>query len=179
MAQYKVVYSNSASTTTQIMIQPEDMQPIQYPQMNLSDAEMRAFANKILTAKNKKPIRTEKNLKLQMNLNNVYVMDDHIFLDISVKNDSNLGYDIDDLKFTIEDKKIYKATNNQTVELNPIYQLNDKKKFRKQYRNIYVFDKFTFPDSKILKIRLIEQQVSGRTIEMKVNYSDVLNADTL
>lgn len=179
MAQYKVVYSNSASTTTQIQIQAEDMHPMQYPSMAMSESEMRSFANKILFSKAKKPIRTERNLKLKMSLNNVYVIDDHIFLDISVENQSNLGYDIEDIKFSIEDKKIYKATNNQSIDLTPKYQWNGKRKFRKSFRNIYVFDKFTFPDSKILKIRLIEEQVSGRTIEMKVNYSDVLNADTL
>jgi len=29
-----------------------------------------------------------------------------------------------------------------------------------------------------MKIRLLEEQLSGRTIEMVVKYSDILNADT-
>ena len=29
-----------------------------------------------------------------------------------------------------------------------------------------------------MMIRLIEEQLSGRTIEMKVNYSEILQADT-
>ena len=75
-------------------------------------------------------------------------------------------------------KKIYKATNNQSILLTPLYALNNQTKIRKNYRNIFVFEKFTFPNSKILKIRLIEEQISGRVIDMKVNYSDVLQADT-
>ena len=82
------------------------------------------------------------------------------------------------MKFSIEDKKIYKATNNQSILLNPLFSLNDQTKVRKSYRNIFVFEKFTFPNSKTLKIRLIEEQISGRVIDMKINYSDVLQADT-
>jgi hypothetical protein len=60
----------------------------------------------------------------------------------------------------------------------PLFQLNNQKYFRKNFRNIYVFKKFTYPNSKVMIIRLIEEQLSGRTIEMKVNYSDILKADT-
>ena len=113
-----------------------------------------------------------------MLLNNVYVIDDYIFLDISIENLTNLPCNIDAMKFSIEDKKIYKATNNQSILLTPLYALNNQTKIRKNYRHIFVFEKFTFPNSKILKIRLIEEQISGRVIDMKVNYSDVLQADT-
>jgi hypothetical protein len=43
-----------------------------------------------------------------MELNNVYVMSDYIFLDITFENESNLGYNIDGIKFSIEDKKFIK-----------------------------------------------------------------------
>jgi conjugative transposon TraN protein len=155
------------------------MQPIELDKMVFSNLELRKFAMDIIRKKSEKhPIREEKNLKLNIQLNNVYVMSDYIFLDITFKNNSNLSYDIEDLKFSIEDKKIYKATNNQSIEMTPIFQLNPQKHFSKNFRNIYVFKKFTFPNSKVMMIRLIEEQLSGRTIEMKVNYSDILKADT-
>ena len=181
IAQYKAVYRNSENlnTVTNIHIQPEDMQPIEFDKMVFSNLELRKFAMDIIQKKSEEhPIREEKNLKLNVQLNNVYVMSDYIFLDMTFKNNSNLSYDIEDLKFSIEDKKIYKATNNQSIEMTPIFQLNSQKHFRKNFRNIYVFKKFTFPNSKVMMIRLIEEQLSGRTIEMKVNYSDILKADT-
>ena len=144
------------------------MQPLEYPKFKYSNYELKKFALQIKDKKvNKKPIRKKKDLKLTMQLNNVYVIDDYIFLDISIENNTNLS-----------DKKIYKATNNQSILLNPLFSLNDQTKVRKSYRNIFVFEKFTFPNSKILKIRLIEEQISGRVIDMKINYSDVLQADT-
>jgi len=181
IAQYKVIYRNSENlnTVTNIHIQPENMQPIEFDKMVFSNLELRKFAMDIIQKKSEEhPIREEKNLKLNVQLNNVYVMSDYIFLDMTFKNNSNLSYDIEDLKFSIEDKKIYKATNNQSIEMIPIFQLNPQKHFRKNFRNIYVFKKFTFPNSKVLMIRLIEEQLSGRTIEMKVNYSVILKADT-
>lgn len=181
IAQYKVVYRNqdNLNTITNIHIQPEAMQPIECDKMVFSNLELRKFAMEIIQKKSEKnPIREEKNLKLSFQLNNVYVISDYIFLDMTIKNNSNLSYDIEDLKFSLEDKKIYKATNNQSVDLAPILQLNPQKHFRKNFRNIYVFKKFTYPNSKVMMIRLIEEQLSGRTIEMKVNYSEILKADT-
>ena len=181
IAQYKAIYRNSENlnTITNIHIQPEHMQPIEFNKMVFSNLELRKFAMDIIQKKSEKnPIREEKNLKLNVQLNNAYVMSDYIFLDMTFKNNSNLSYDIEDLKFSIEDKKIYKATNNQSIEMIPVFQLNPQKHFRKNFRNIYVFKKFTFPNSKVMMIRLIEEQLSGRTIEMKINYSDILKADT-
>ena len=180
MAQYKVSYLNyKKEAVTNIQIQPEDMQPLEYPKMSFSNTELQKFSLDILRKKEiRNPIREVKSLKLTMQINNVYVVNDYIFLDMTFLNSSNLGYDIDALKFSVEDKKIYKATNNQSIALNPVYQLYNQKQFKKSYRNIYVFKKFTYPNSKVLKIRLIEEQLSGRAIEMKVKYSDILNADT-
>ena len=181
IAQYKAIYRNceNLNTVTNIHIQPENMQPIEFDKMVFSNLELRKFAMDIIKKKSdKNPIREEKNLKLNVQLNNVYVISDYIFLDMTFKNNSNLSYDIEDLKFSIEDKKIYKATNNQSIEMTPIFQLNPQKQFKKNFRNIYVFKKFTYPNSKVMMIRLIEEQLSGRTIEMKVNYSDILKADT-
>lgn len=180
MAQYRAVYRNREMYNTQsnIQIQPEDMQPLEFPKMKLSNMELRKLAMEIITKKAKKPLREVNNLKLAMKLNNVYVMSDYIFLDISFENKTNLSYDIEGIKYSIEDKKIYKATNNQSIELKPVYQLHKPTHFKKSFRNIYIFKKFTYPNSKVMKIRLLEEQLSGRTIEMKIKYSDILNADT-
>lgn len=181
MVQYRINYVEDGlnTTVTNVQIQPEDMQPIEYPKMAFSEVELQKFALNILRKKKVgKPLRQEKDLKLTMQVNNIYVVNDYIFLDMNFVNSSNLGYDIDSLKFSVEDKKIYKSTNNQSIDIEPVFQLYDQKSFNKSYRNIYVFKKFTYPNSKVLKIRMVEEQLSGRTVEMTINYSDILNADT-
>lgn len=181
MAQYLAVYSESENNpiASNIYIEKSHMKPLELEKIRISNFELKEFAVTILKQDFKKELQKEKNLKLTMYLNNVYVVDDYIFLDISIENKTNLSCNIEDIKFSIEDKKIYKATNNQSILIKPIFQLYDKKKFKKSYRNIFVFEKFTYPNSKVLNIRFIEEQISGRFVEMRVKYSDILNADTL
>ena len=40
-----------------------------------------------------------------------------------------------------------------------------------------VIKKLTFPDAKVLRIEVSENQISGRVITLDINYDDVLNAD--
>ena len=78
----------------------------------------------------------------------------------------------------LTDKKTAKATNSQMVELHPVFTLEQTKRFRYGYRNVIVIQKMTFPNDKQLTIEMTENQISGRTISLKVNYSDVLSADS-
>lgn len=181
MAQYRTVYRaiSDNNPITNIQIQPEDMQPLEFPKIQFSFPELKRFSMDIFNNKKaqRKPLRKKRKFKMNLQLNNVYVYNDYVFLDISLFNKSDLGYTIEDVKFTIEDKKIYKATNNQSVVLKPIYKLTNHTYFRKKYRNVFVFKKFTFPNGKVLNIRVLENPISGRTIELKIKYSDILNAD--
>ncbi|WP_442588995.1 DUF4138 domain-containing protein [Pedobacter sp. AW31-3R] len=47
-------------------------------------------------------------------------------------------------------------------KIKPEFVLFDQHNFRKNYHNVYVFKKFTFPGHKVLKIELSEKQLSGR-----------------
>ena len=180
MAQYKLLFKeyDSKDVITNIEILPKDMQPLEFPDFQMSNAELRKYSMEIIKKKEDKKLRKNKDLGLVALLNNVYTLDDYVFLDISFRNSTNLAYDIDKLKFSIDDKKIYKTTNVQSIELEPVFRLYDLKKFKKSYRNVFVFRKFTYPNNKVLNIRLIENQISGRTINLEIKYSDILQADT-
>ena len=54
----------------------------------------------------------------------------------------------------LTDKKQSKATNSQTIELTPVFSLNYAKKFQKNYRNVLVLPKLTFPDEKVLRLEI-------------------------
>lgn len=179
IAQYKVGYnSKSELSISNIQIQPADMQPIDHPTESISNTQLKRLAKRIMDQKTKRPIRKESNLRMTMQLNNVFIRDDYIFLDITLINKSNLNYDIDKILFSIDDKKVYKATNVQSIQLNTVFQYYHNEGFRRKYRNIYAFKKFTYPNSKVLTIRMAEKQISGRTIELNVKFKDILRADT-
>ncbi len=70
-------------------------------------------------------------------LNNIYTLDKYFFIDISMINKTKIRYDIDQIRFKIEDKKQTKATNFQSIEILPLMQVNKNLVFKKNYRNIF------------------------------------------
>jgi conjugative transposon TraN protein len=182
ICQYRLVFAANPNTSvlrSQINIMPEDCQPLDFPGIHLTSNDRKRYALGLLQVGNRSSVRKAKAYGLQASLNHVYTAGDEVFLDISFLNKTNLPYSPDELRFKIEDKKITKATNNQSVELKPFWQLYPLSDFKKQFHNIYVFPKVTFPDNKVLNVELSEKQVSGRTIRLSIKYSDILHADTL
>lgn len=181
IAQYRLVFTNSESQQipSSIEIQPQQCRPLDFPGITLTTPEMKTYAMDILRRGKKSNIRKAKAYGLTAQLNHVYTVGDHVFLDVVFQNKTNLPYDIDELRFKIEDKKINKATNVQSLEIKPEWQLYPQSSFKKEYHNIYVLKKVTFPDNKILNVELSEKQVSGRTLTLQIKYGDLLKADNL
>ena len=182
MAQYNVQYVEKDSHVnfqTSIHIQPSSMQALDNPTIGFSQPELKQFAESILKKKRQFHSVSSKAYGLNADLNNIYTIGDYVFLDIAYTNSTNLKYDVDQIRFKIDDKKIVKATNVQSVEVEPVFQLYKNNTFKKSFRNVYVFKKFTFPGNKVLNIEMTELQISGRLINLQLDYSDLLNADTL
>jgi len=179
IAQYHIVHSpaDGGAIQTDIDILPQDMKPLDIG-IGLSQPELKNYATQLL-AKKSEQLRKAKAYGLKATLNHVYTLGDYIFLDIGYENSTNLSYDLDELRFKIEDKKVTKATNVQSLEIKPDFTLFDIPSFKKHYRNIFVFKKFTFPGNKLLNIQLDEKQLSGRVITLSIPYKDVLEADMI
>jgi hypothetical protein len=81
IAQYKAVYRNSENlnTITNIHIQAEDMQPIEFDKMVFPILNSENLQWILFRKNQKKSNQRRKNLKLNVQLNNVYVMSDYIF----------------------------------------------------------------------------------------------------
>ncbi|MBW8323691.1 MAG: conjugative transposon protein TraN [Prolixibacteraceae bacterium] len=180
IAQYKMIYNPAPkSVCSHIEVLPEHMNPLEFPKITMSFQKMKDFATQILYKEPNFKNVTNKNLGMTANLNNIFALGDYIFLDLSFKNSTNIKYDIDQVRFKIRDKKITKATNVQDVEVKPTFTLYKNQSFKKSYRNIFVFPKLTFPGNKTFTIQLTEKQISGRVVELDIDYSDLLQADTL
>lgn len=182
MAQYKVVYlpdPQSSTLSASIEILPDHMMPLDFPEITMTDYELKHYSYQLFLRKPTWNNVISKSTGMEARLNNIYAMGDYIFLDLSFRNRTNIKYDIDQLRFKIEDKKIVKATNVQEIEVEPVFMLHKQQYFKKNFRNIYVFKKFTYPNNKVLNVQLTEDQISGRMIELKIDYRDLLNADSL
>jgi conjugative transposon TraN protein len=178
IAQYHILAGGS-SVPALIEIQPGDTRPIDISGSGLTQPELKKLANNLFTNCHTRTVETTIAFGLKAILNHVYTAGDYIFLDITYKNKTNLSYHIDDLRFKIDDKKVTKATNIQSLEIKPELTLFNTQAFDKYYRNIFVFKKMSFPGNKVLNIELREKQISGRVIVLPITYKDVLEADTI
>ena len=179
MVQYELKYVNADRAEKRVPVTSEDGVSLLTPEVSLSEPEMKDFCVEILRQKRAVySVKSKKN-RFEVRLNNVYTIGDYFFIDLSARNKTDIPYTVDQMRFKVEDKKITKATNNQAVEIQPVFALYNTKSFQKRYRNVLVFKKFTFPNEKVFTIELAEEQISGRQVILRVAYSDILNADTL
>ena len=177
--QYALVYTTRLQeAVTDKVIQESEKTSYNNPAVSLSTADMARYARQIWTSPARYRNVSTKMHKMVMRLNNIYAVGDYFFIDFSIHNKTNIRFDIDQLRVKLADKKLSKATNAQIVELKPVFELENAKSFRNGYRNVIVIKKMTFPNDKVLSIEMSEEQISGRTIQMQIDYEDVLAADS-
>lgn len=181
IAQYKLVFlksSDSGQISTQVNILPSHMSPLDISGISLTQSDFRSNAFRLLNERHKKPISRRSMFGISITVNRILSLGDFVLLDLGFTNGTNLKFDVDEIRFKIEDRKINRSTNVQSVEINPVFQLYPFESFKKSYRNIYVLKKATFPGDKIFNIELSEKQISGRNLRVALRYSDILEADT-
>lgn len=178
MVQYKLIYTSMPSRANSVYtVIHADLQRYVNPDISMPQSEMAKFAWKIFASKRKFFNIHTNAYGIRATINNIYTVDDYFFIDFSLVNKTKIKYNIDEIRLKLMDKKQSKATNSQTIELTPVWVLNKQTTFKKGYRNVIVVDKLTFPDEKILQLELYEKQISGRVINLPIEYTDVLNAD--
>ena len=182
ITQYHVIPADSITARdarTEIAIDPADSKPLDISGIGLSQNQLKQLSLNLFCKRPGKAVETTKAFDLNAELYHIYTAGEYVFIDLGYRNKSNLSYDMADLRFHIDDKKITKATNVQSVELKAEFILFNNPLFQKTYRNIIVLKKMTFPGNKVLHIELSEKQISGRVITLNITYQDVLDADTI
>lgn len=174
------LYPKTDEVAYVITVNPNDaVQVDQYDALT-----QRQCFNLALLALSKK--RSIKNMEakaygLEVQVNNIFIVGDYLLFDISAKNSFRLQFDVDQIRFKIIDKRLLKATVSQDIALKPVYQLypDEGAIIRKKWRNFYILKKFTYPSEKYLDIEITENQISGRKIDLKIDYKQILRARTL
>ncbi|MBR7054415.1 MAG: conjugative transposon protein TraN [Prevotella sp.] len=179
LAQFDVIYTPGPAKAYSVYnIQLDEMKQYVNPDVLMPQSQMAAFAWAIYCSGKKFNDIHSEAYGIQAVVNNIFTVNDYFFIDFSLYNKTRIKYDIDEIRIKLTDKKEAKATNSQTIELSPVYSLNRAKSFQKGYRNVIVIDKLTFPDEKILRLEISEDQISGRVIYIPIEYEDILNADS-
>ena len=177
--QYALIYTTRLQeAVTEKTVLLSEITPYNNPAVSMSTEEMARFARRIWDSPSRFRNVGAKRHHMDIRLNNIYSAGEYFFIDFSVENRTNIRFDIDQIRFKVEDKRRTKATNNQSVELTPSLLLETGTSFLHGYRNVAVLRKLTFPNDKVLTIELSEKQISGRTITLTIDYEDVLHADS-
>ena len=178
IAQYDILYTQSPQMAASIFEVPYSYtQSYINPEVTMPMAEMARYAWAVYGSGRKYNQIVSRAHGMKAVVNNIYAVGDYFFIDYSLQNKTKIAYDIEELRVKLTDKKETKATNSQTIELSPVFSLNHVRKFKKSYRNVLVLPKLTFPDEKVLRLEISENQISGRVITLTIEYEDILHAD--
>ncbi len=107
----------------------------------------------------------------------LYVRENILYFQLFLSNGSNIGFDVDQLRFYIIDKKKNKRTASQQLEQLPIHVHGNKTTINDQSEQVIVaaLEKFTIPEKKDLIIQLHEKN-GGRNLSIKVSNKHIMEA---
>jgi conjugative transposon TraN protein len=120
---------------------------------------------------------------IEVRLNSISLKNDALFFELQITNKTNMAYDVESFNFWITDKKKAKATNVQEYQIFPQYQRNKVQRIPGELtvREVFVMEKMTIPDQRILRIELGEKALgnTGRKLSFNLKNKDILKARKL
>ena len=114
-------------------------------------------------------------MQISNHLTGLYVDGNVMYLQLALRNDSEIDYEMDFVKFYLRDRDVLKRMTAQEVELKPItsYPTDiQTMKANTDYTAVYALPLRTFSEDKVLEIELYERN-GGRHLRFRVE-SEVL-----
>ena len=144
--------------------------------------ETPVLVNRIMYNIYKKNVRDlkhigSKNLGMQALLKGIYVHNDLLYFHTSLRNYTNLSFDIDYIRFIVKDKKVAKRTAMQESVIDPVRTFNNLVTVdgKATVRNVFVLPKVTIPDDKVLEVEIYERN-GGRHQSYRIENTDLVAA---
>lgn len=148
--------------------------------IGINEATMQTLSEKIVKDKRHiRHFRTGK-YKMQFRLSGIYIENDVLYFKLKVENHSNIGYNIEMLRFFIKDEMKSKRTASQEIEIQPIFISGDASLVKEQSKTIlvYALPKFTIPDRKFLSVQLTEKN-GGRHLHLNMLNRSIVKARSI
>lgn len=147
------------------------------PSENINQEQMEYYASVASNSKEKMRGIKDKTFGIHLKLNGIFIHDDIMLLRFHIANETNINYDIDQLRLYIRDQKKSKRTATQEIEILPVLEQNNVSKVAGQSDStiVFVVPKFTIPDKKYLAVQLMEKN-GGRHLELHVKNRKIVKA---
>ena len=123
-------------------------------------------------------INRDKSSKVKGSLGSISIAGSNIFYKVRVTNRSNIGFDIDFIRFYVRDLKMAKRTVSQETEIHPSNTYGtEQKSIEGKSTGIYVFtlNKFPVSKDKALFVEIYEKN-GARHLTLKASQADIENA---
>ena len=107
--------------------------------------------------------------KVSLQLSGWYVQGQYMFCKLKMENRSQIGYDIEQLRFYIRDNSTIRRTASQEIIQQPVVVSGDTATVGGRSARVWVvaFNKFTIPDEKHFEVEVLEKN-GGRHLLLKV-----------
>jgi len=180
---FELSYGNDAPITYPIE-SFESQQAMTFSGKMMPDHVLKDLCDQVLE-KHRHQFHKRKSEKdgITIQLNSIYLKNDVLFFELQVTNKTNMAYDVESFNFWITDKKKAKATNVQEYRIFPQYRRNKVQRIPGEVtvREVFVMEKMTIPDGRILKIELNEKALgnTGRKLSFNLKNKDILKARKL
>ncbi len=121
-----------------------------------------------------------KRFGVQYLLKGIYSHNNQLYLHTSIKNSSNVAFDIDFVRMKIVDRKVAKQTAIQETVIYPLraYNFISSVGGNSTERTVFTIDKVTNPNDKQLVIELFEKN-GGRNQSFVIENEDLLRAEEI
>jgi conjugative transposon TraN protein len=174
---FLINYADYPSVLNLLLKDPETKDQVLLSPGNMNEAKMQRYAKEALGSGEKTRGITDRKFGIRFNTNGLFIHDNTLFVRVSIRNRSNISYDIDQLRFYIRDRKKAKRTATQELEITPLFIDNKTGKIEGHSEETIVFalSKFTIPDKKYLAVQLMERD-GGRHLELHVKNRKIVKA---
>ncbi len=174
---FVINYADRPSVLNLLLTENETEDPVLLSPGNINEAKVRQYAGEALKSREKTRGITDSKFGIRFSMNGLFIYDNTLFLRVSIRNRSNIIYDIDQLRFYIRDQKKSKRTATQELEITPLFTYNKTGKTEGHSEETIVFalSKFTIPDKKYLAVQLMERD-GGRHLELHVKNRKIVKA---
>lgn len=140
-----------------------------------NQAELKSYAQAAALSEKKLHWVRQSDYGMDFSLSGLFIHENTLYFRLVIDNQSQINYDIGQLRFFIRDQKKAKRTASQEIEFTPLYvhDASEKVAGLSGKTMVYALPKFTIPDKKNLIIQLMEAG-GGRHLELRVKNKKLL-----
>lgn len=177
LTSFLVDYAEQPSVLNLSLTGLQAKQAIAIPSESVNQEQMEYYASLATGSKQKIGGIKDETFGIRLKLFGIFIHDDIMLLRFNIANQTNINYDIDQLRLYIRDQKKSKRTATQEIEISPVLVQSNISKVTGQSDStvVFVVPKFTIPDKKYLAVQLMEKN-GGRHLELRVKNRKIVKA---